>query len=120
MNINIIKMKLGLTFIALVSSIALYGQTDSLKHGEKYFEFSAEKRGLLEKGYGYKISINFGQKYLSADSLIRIMTIDKIQSFSKKEDVLEFMNALGWTLVTAYATSHDHFYKYYYILKKTI
>ncbi len=113
-------MKLGLIFIALVSSIALYGQTDSSKHTEEYFEFSAERKGLFQMGYGYNISINFGQKYLSADSLIRIATIEKIQAFSKLEDVLEYMNALGWTLVTAYATSHDHFYKYYYILKKEI
>lgn len=97
-----------------------FAQTDNLKQTEQYFEFMAVKKGLFEKGYGYNISVNFGQRYLSNDSVNRTKTIERITTFSKIEDVLGYMNSIGWKLVTAYTTSHDHFYTFYYILKKEL
>lgn len=113
-------MKHAFTLFILISTMALFGQSDSSKQTEQYFEFIAVKKGIFEKGYGFNITVNFGQKYLSTDSLIKNAAIEKIQSFSKIEDVLEFMNSRGWKLITAYTTSHDHFYTYFYIMKKEI
>jgi hypothetical protein len=113
-------MKHVFTLFILISTMELFGQSDSSKQTEQYFEFIAVKKGLFDKGYGFNISVNFGAKYLSTDSLTQTATIEKIQSFSKIEDVLEFMNGIGWKLVTAYTTSHDHFYTYFYIMKKEI
>ena len=113
-------MKNLITILLIIFAINSFAQTDNLKQTEQYFEFTAVRKGLFEKGYGFTIAITFGQKYLSADSVIRNKTIEQIQSFSKLEDVLEFMNAMGWKLVTAYANSHDHYYTYFYIMKKEI
>ncbi len=104
----------------MASSIALFGQADSLKQTEQYIEFKVTPKGFFDRGDGFNIDISFGQKYLSNDSVIRVKTIKKVTSFSKIEDVFEFMNAMGWKLVTAYSTSHDRYYTFYYILKRTL
>lgn len=110
-----------ITFILLrISTIPMLGQSDSLKQSEQYFEFKAVQKGLFELGYGYNVSIVFGQKYLSEDTLVRAKSIENIQSFSKVEDIFEFMNTLGWTLATAFTTSNDRYYTYFYIMKKEI
>lgn len=114
------KMKNIFISILMVCAINGFGQSDTLRQSEYYFEFKAVKKSLFEKGYGFNISINFGQKYLSEDSVIKIETINKIESFSKIEDVLSFLNERGWKLVTAYTTSHDHFYTFYYLLKREL
>ena len=111
--------KYALVVIFLISSISLFGQTDSVKYSEQYFEFKAVPRGLFTKGT-YYISISLGEKYLSKDSAVRAKYAKNIEYFSEVEDVLEYLNQLGWTLVSAYATSHDHFYVRYYIMKRTI
>jgi hypothetical protein len=113
-------MKPVLLILFLALTFGVHGQTDSMKPTEQYFEFTAVKKGLFEKGYGFNITISFGQKYFSTDSIIREKITNKIQSFSKIEDVLEYMNLKGWKLATAYTTSHDHYYTYFYIMKKEI
>lgn len=98
----------------------LLAQTDSIRTTEQYFEFRAQRKGPFSTGYGYNISVNFGQKHLSKDSLDANKIVSKIESLTSTEDVLEFMNAIGWKLVTAYTTSHDHQYIYYYVMKREI
>lgn len=110
-------MKTIVTLLILFSTISLFGQADSSKNKEQYFEFMITGRPLR---FDKKISIVFGQKYLSEDSMQCTELVEKIQSFFKVEDVLEFMNNMGWTLTTGYATSHDHFFTYYYIMKKEV
>lgn len=113
-------MKKITLILLLISTIPLLGQSDSIKQSEQYFEFKAVPKGLLGLGYDYNISIIFGQNYLSEDTVIKAKSIESVQSFSKVEDVFEFMNGLGWTLVTAFATSHEHYYTYFYIMKREI
>ncbi len=113
-------MKNSLTLFFIIFTLNVFAQTDSLRQTEQYFEFTAVKKGLFDNGYGFNISINFGQKYLSRDSLTRTTTINKIHDFSQIEDVLAFMNERGWKLVCAYTTSHDHFYTFYYLLRREL
>lgn len=113
------EFRISLVFIVLaVSATNLLGQTENLKQTEVYIEFKATPVRAFSKKDGYDIWVNFGQKYLSQDSLTTVRILSKIESCNKIDDVLQYMNTMGWKLVTAYTTSHDHYFTYYYIMKR--
>ena len=112
-------MKRILVILFLTSTYSLFGQTDSLKQTEQYFEFNAVQRGPNSEQEGYHILVSMGKRNLSKDLIIRKSMVETIQSFYYVEDVLEYMNTMGWTLVTAYATYPDiaRSKRFYYIMK---
>ena len=111
-------MKNIITLILLIFAINGFAQTDNVKQTEQYLEFKAVLRGPYADKEGYNILVIMGERYLSNDSVIRKNIMEKLQSFSEKEDVLEFMNSMGWTLVSVYATSNKYSHDIYYVMKK--
>jgi hypothetical protein len=53
------KMKNIFISILMVCAINGFGQSDTLRQSEYYFEFKAVKKSLFEKGYGFNISAKF-------------------------------------------------------------
>lgn len=109
-------MKYTLLIACLLSSFNLVAQKDSVQQTEIYFQFKAVKRGFSRGRYN--ISIDFGQKHLDSNSTIREQIRKKIESFTEIEDVLEYLNSIGRKLGTVYTTSHDHFFTFYYLMKR--
>jgi hypothetical protein len=114
-KIKIFNMKYILCIILLLGAFNLVAQVDTSNGTEYYFQFKAKK--TFTSG-GLRISIDFGQKYLAKDSLTRQKMASKIESSTHIEDVLEYLNADGWKLATAYATSYEYLYTYYYVMRK--
>lgn len=113
-------MKNLITLILLIFAINGFAQTDNLKLTEQYLEFKAVLRGPYADKEGYNILVITGERYLSNDSVIRKNIMEKLQTFSEIEDVFEFMNSMGWILVSVYATSHKLLHDTYYVMKKEV
>lgn len=108
-------MKQIFLFFIFAMSFNLGAQTDSSQQTEYYLQFKAVPRSFSSGKYN--IYISFGQEYLSKDSIERVFKVDKVQSFKEINDALQYMNALGWKLITAFATSHEHNPTFYYVMK---
>ena len=101
----------------IVATSKTFGQIDSVPRTEEYFEFKATPKTLSPN---FRVEISFGLQHFGNDPAHREKVINTFLSFKSPSEALDLMNKYGWTLVTAYATSHDHFYTYYYIMKRNI
>ncbi len=109
-------MKYSIFIGFLLMSLKLTSQSNGNAQTEIYFQFKAVKRSFSTGSFN--ITVDFGQKYFAKDSVEGEKIKSKAESFTEISDVLEYMNSMGWILVTAFTTSHDHFFTYYYIMKQ--